>query len=152
VSQGREVEAGSVTLGLERGFAVVVGSVLIGLGLAGSLGNPFVGRPDSTGILVTGFGHDVMHLVAGALFAHVGLALAGRQRAWGLVALGTAFVVSGLLSLLSADLVGLYDAPTSGLDQLGHVLLGVAAIVVGWMGRGVERREFGRAASRAIRS
>jgi hypothetical protein len=56
-----------------------------------------------------------------------------------------------LLSLLSADLMGLYDAATSGLDQLAHLLLGVAAIVVGWMGRGVERREFGRAASRPIR-
>ena len=139
------------TLGLERGFALVVGAVLIVLGLAGSLGNPVVGRPDGTGILVTGFGHDLVHLVAGALFVHVGLALSGRQRAVALVALGAAFLATGLLSLLSADLMGLYDAATSGLDQLAHLLLGVAAIVVGWMGRGVERREFGRAASRPIR-
>jgi hypothetical protein len=139
------------TLGLERGFALVVGAVLIVVGLAGSLGNPIVGRPDGTGILVTGFGHDLMHLVAGALFVHVGLALSGRQRAMALVALGAAFLATGLLSLLSADLMGLYDAATSGLDQLAHLLLGVAAIVVGWMGRGVERREFGRAASRPIR-
>jgi len=140
------------TLGLERGFAIVVGAVLITLGLAGSLGNPFVGRPEATGILVTGFGHDLMHLVAGALFVHVGVALRGRQRAMGLMALGVAFLVTGALSLPSGDLIGLYDAPTSGLDQLAHFLLGVAAIVVGWMGRGVERREFGRAASRPIRS
>ena len=140
------------TLGLERGFAIVVGAILITLGLAGSLGNPFVGRPETTGILVTGFGHDLMHLVAGALFVHVGVALRGRQRAMGLMALGVAFLVTGALSLLSGDLIGLYDAPTSGLDQLAHLLLGVAAIVVGWMGRGVERREFGRAASRPIRS
>ena len=139
------------TLGLERGFALVVGAVLIVLGLAGSLGNPVVGRPDDTGILVTGFGHDLVHLVAGALFVHVGLALSGRQRAVALVALGAAFLATGLLSLLSADLMGLYDAATSGLDQLAHLLLGVAAIVVGWMGRAVERREFGRAASRPIR-
>jgi hypothetical protein len=140
------------TLGLERGFAVAVGAVLIILGLAGSLDDPFVGRPDSTGIVVTGFGHDLMHLVAGALFVHVGLALSGRQRAIGLMSLGIAFLVSGLLSLLSADLFGLYDAPTSGIDQFLHLLLGVSAVAVGWMGRGVERREFGRAASRPIRS
>jgi hypothetical protein len=139
------------TLGLERSFAVVVGVVLIALGVAGSLGNPIVGRPGSTGIIVTGFGHDLMHLVSGALFVHVGLALRGRQQAVGLVALGVVFLGSGLLSLLSADLVGLYDAPTSGFDQLGHILLGAAAIVIGWMGRGVERREFGRAASRPLR-
>jgi hypothetical protein len=140
-----------VTLGLERGFAVVIGTVLVVLGLAGSLGNPFVGRPDHTGFLVTGFGHDLLHLVAGALFIHVGVALSGRQRAWGLVALGAAFIVTGLLSLLSPDLFGLYDEPTSGLDQLAHLLLGVAAVIAGWLGRGVERREFGRAASRPLR-
>jgi hypothetical protein len=139
------------SLGLERGYAVVVGAVLIGLGLAGSIGNPIVGRAESTGILVTGFGHDLAHLVIGALFLHLGLALTGRQRAYGLMALGIAILASGLLSLLSADLFGVYDAPTSGFDQLGHLLLGAATIVVGWTGRGVERREFGRAASRPIR-
>lgn len=140
------------TLGLERGFAIVVGIVLIVLGVAGSLGNPIVGRADHTGIIVTGFGHDLLHLVSGALFVHVGLALRGRQQAVGLICLGAAFLVSGLLSLLSADLLGLYDATTSGFDQLGHILLGSAAIVIGWLGRGVERREFGRAASRPLRS
>ena len=69
-----------------------------------------------------------------------------------LVGLGVFFLVSGLLSVLSPDLVGLYDAPTSGLDQLAHLLLGLAAVVIGWMGRGVERREVGRSASRPLRS
>lgn len=139
------------TLGLERSFAIVAGAVLLSLGIAGSIGNPIVGRPDTTGLFVTGFGHDLVHLVSGALFLHVGIALNGRNRAYGLVGLGMFFVASGLLSLISADLFGLYDAATSGLDQLAHLLLGVAAIVIGWMGRGVERREFGRAASRPMR-
>jgi hypothetical protein len=138
------------SLGLERTFAIVVGAVLIGLGIAGSLGNPIVGRPETTGIFVTGFGHDLVHLVTGALFLHVGIALNGRNRGYGLIGLGVFFVATGVVSLVSSDLLGLYDAPTSGFDQLGHVLLGIAAIVIGWMGRGVERREFGRAASRPI--
>jgi hypothetical protein len=138
-------------LGLERTFAIVVGAVLILLGLAGSIANPIVGRPDTTGIIVTGFGHDLVHLVSGALFLHVGIALNGRNRAYGLVGLGGFYVATGVLSLVSGDLFGLYDAPASGFDQLAHLLLGVAAIVIGWMGRGVERREFGRAASRPIR-
>ena len=133
--------------GLERTFAVVVGAVLVVLGIAGSLGTPLVGGPDETAIIVTGFGHDLVHLVTGALFLHVGLALNGRNRAYGLVGLGVFFLVSGLLSFLTSDLLGLYDEPTSGLDQLAHVLLGLAAIVIGWMGRGVERRVYGRAVS-----
>jgi hypothetical protein len=139
------------SLGLERSFAIAVGAVLIALGLAGSIGNPIVGRPDTTGIFVTGFGHYLIHLVCGALFLHVGVALNGRNRAYGLVGLGVFLLATGVLSLLTADLFGLYDAPASGFDQLGHLLLGVSAIVIGWMGRGVERREFGRAASRPIR-
>jgi hypothetical protein len=138
------------SLGLERTFAMVVGAVLIALGLAGAIGNPIVGRPDTTGLIVTGFGHDLVHLVTGALFLHVGIALNGRNRAYGLIGLGIFFLVTGVLSLVSSDLLGLYDAPTSGMDQLAHLLLGVATVVVGWMGRGVERREFGRAASRPI--
>jgi hypothetical protein len=133
--------------GLERTFAVVVGAVLVVLGIAGSLGNPLVGGPDQTALVVTGFGHDLVHLMTGALFLHVGLALNGRNRAYGLVGLGVFLLVSGLLSFLSSDLLGLYDEPTSGLDQLAHVLLGLTAIVIGWMGRGVERRVYGRAVS-----
>ena len=140
------------SVGLERAFAIVVGTVLIVLGIAGSIGNPIVGRPETTGVFATGFGHDLVHLVTGALFVHVGVALNGRNRAYGLVGLGIFYVATGLLSLVTADLIGLYDAPTSGFDQLAHLLLGVAAIVIGWAGRGVEKREFGRSASRPLRS
>ena len=138
------------SMGLERTFAIVVGTVLVILGIGGSLGNPIVGGPEDTSIIVTGFGHDLVHLITGALFLHVGLALNGRNRAYGLVGLGVFFLATGLLSFISADLLGLYDAHTSGLDQLAHVLLGIAAIVVGWMGRGVERRAYGRAVSAPI--
>jgi hypothetical protein len=139
------------SLGLERTFAMIVGGVLVLLGVGGLLGNPIVGGPEDTGIFVTGFGHDLVHLVTGALFLHVGIALNGRNRAYGLVALGTFYLASGLASFISADLFGLYDTATSGFDQLGHVLLGLAAIVIGWMGRGVERREFGPSVSRPVR-
>ena len=138
-------------MGLERTFAVVVGAVLVALGVLGSLGSPLAGGPEDTGLIVTGFGHDLVHLVSGALFLHVGLALNGRNRALGLVGLGAFYVATALVSVISGDLFGLYDAHTSGLDQLGHLLLGVAAMVVGWMGRTEERRESGRSVSRPIR-
>ena len=139
------------SLGLERTFAMVVGGVLVLLGVGGSLGNPVVGGPQDTGIFITGFGHDLVHLVTGALFLHVGIALNGRNRAYGLMALCPFYLASGIASFISADLFGLYDTATSGFDQLAHLLLGLAAIVIGWMGRVVERREFGRSVSRPIR-
>ena len=139
------------SLGLERAFAMVAGGVLVLLGIGGSLGNPIVGGPEDTGIFVTGFGHDLVHLVTGALFLHVGIALNGRNRAYGLMVLGAFYLATGIVSVLSTDLLGVYDVATSGFDQLGHLLLGVAAMVIGWMGRGVERREFGRSVSRPVR-
>ena len=87
--------------GCERGFAhrrrAACSSAL---GLAGSIGNPIVGRPGTTGVFVTGFGHDLAHLVCGALFLHIGIALTGRQRAYGLVGLGVFLLVTRLLSLV----------------------------------------------------
>jgi hypothetical protein len=138
-------------MGLERTFAITVGVVLVLLGVGGSLGSPIVGRPEDTSIIVTGFGHDLVHIVTGALFLHVGLALNGRNRAMGLVGLGAFYIATAVVSFLSSDLIGLYDAPASGIDQLGHLLLGVAATVVGWMGRTVDRREYGRSVSRPVR-
>ena len=64
--------------------------------------------------------------------------------------LGIFFLATGLASLVVGDLFGLYDAHTSGFDILGHLVLGIASLVIGWRGRGVEKREYGRAASRPV--
>jgi predicted MFS family arabinose efflux permease len=138
------------TAGLERSFSLVVGGVLVVIGLAGSFGNPLVGEPGAA-LLVTGPGHDLLHLVAGALYLHVGLVLGGRQRANVLVVLGLVFLVSGVLSFLAPDLLGLYGVAANGIDQLAHVALGAGSIVVGWMGRGGTTREVRRRVSRPAR-
>lgn len=139
-------------VGLERGFAVVVGAALIALGLLASLANPVVGRPETGALITTGAGLDLVHVVTGALFVHVGLALNGRNRANGLVVLGVVYLVLGILSLLSADLLGIYGAPISAFGQLGHVVLGVAALIVGWTARGGEVRDTRRRVSRRART
>ena len=74
--------SGTTELGRERGSALLAGTILIALGLAGSIGTPLVGGPPDTGVIVTGPGHDIIHLVIGALFLHIGLALDGRGKAW----------------------------------------------------------------------
>jgi len=136
------------TTGVERGFAVVVGAVLIALGLLGSLGNPIVGRPESGAIITSGAGLDLLHVMTGALYVHVGLALNGRNRANGLIVLGLVWLALGLLSIISGDLFGLFGAPGSGIGTVAHLVLGIASAIVGWMGRGGELREVGRRVSR----
>ena len=145
---GRSPDRGG-DAGLERGFALLAGAGLIGAGLLGSFGSPLVGRPEATSLLVTGPGHDVLHLVAGALFLHVGVILIGRQRSLGVMALGAGLLLSGLLSLVAPDLLGLYGPATSGLDQLAHLGLGVAALAIGWQGLGARERRAGARGSRA---
>jgi hypothetical protein len=148
-SSGGAAGQGATDLGRERGFALLVGSILVLLGLAGSLGTPLVGGAEDTGLLVTGPGHDIAHLVLGALYVHVGLVLDGRLRADGLLILGVILLVSGLLSLLSADLFGLYGAPTSVVDQVAHLAIGVVSIGIGIVARNAVVVQERRAGSRA---
>jgi hypothetical protein len=140
---------GATEMGRERAFTLVAGAVLIFLGLAGSLGTPLVGGPDDTSVLVTGPGHDIAHLLMGALYLHIGLALDGRLRADGLILLGAVILVGGLLSLVSADLFGLYGAPTSVLDHVAHLALGVISIAVGGVARSAIVRQERRLSSRS---
>jgi hypothetical protein len=139
-------------LGLERGFALAVGGALVVVGLLGSFGSPIVGRPESTSLIVTGPGHDIVHLVVGALFLHVGVILTGLQRSTGILSLGAFLLLSGLLSLILPDLLGVYGAATSGLDQLAHLGLGIAALAIGWQGRGRAGRLAGTRAARPSRA
>jgi hypothetical protein len=140
---------GTTEVGRERAFTLLAGSVLIILGLAGSLGTPLIGGPDATSVLVTGPGHDIAHLVMGALFLHIGLTLDGRLRADGLIVLGAVILVGGLVSLVSSDLFGLYGAPTSVLDQLGHLALGVISIAIGAVARSAIVRQERRSSTRS---
>jgi hypothetical protein len=136
-------------MGRERGFALIVGAILIALGLAGSLGTPFVGGADDTSLVVTGPGHDIAHLILGALYLHVALALDGRHRADGLLILGAILVITAVLSLIVPDLFGLYGAGASVLDQLAHLVIGVISIGIGVVARSAVVAQERRAASRA---
>jgi hypothetical protein len=139
----------STEIGRERAFALLAGAILVVLGLAGSLGTPLIGGPQDTTVLVTGPGHDIAHLVMGALYLHVGLALDGRLRADGLIVLGAVILIGGLVSLVSSDLFGLYGAPTSVLDQLAHLALGVISIAIGAVARSAIVRQERRTSSRS---
>jgi hypothetical protein len=139
---------GTTELGRERGYALLVGAILIVLGLAGSLGTPIVGSADDTSLIVTGPGHDIAHLILGALFLHVGLALDGRLRADGLLILGAILLLTGILSLLSPGLFGLYGSPTSVLDQLIHLVIGAVSIGIGVVARNAVVAQERRAGAR----
>jgi hypothetical protein len=148
-AQPRSGGAGATAMGRERAFGLIVGAILVVLGLAGSLGTPLVGGPDDTGLLVTGPGHDIAHLILGALYLHVALALDGRLRADGLLVLGTTVLATGILSLVSPDLFGLYGAATGIVDQLMHLVVGVFSIGFGFVARSAVLAQERRVGSQA---
>jgi hypothetical protein len=133
--------------GLERGFSAAVGIVLVVVGLLGSVDNPLVGEAGSGALLGTGAIHDLLHVIVGALFIHVAVALRGRAQADSIIGLGVLLLATGVLSLLSGDVFGVYEGATSGLDQLMHLLVGSLAILVGWMARGGRAARVGRRSS-----
>jgi hypothetical protein len=133
-----------------RPVALAIGLALLGMGILGLLGGPIVGRPAAEPLVVTGPGHDILHLVMGALFVHVAFGLVGRTAADGLALLGGLSLGLAVLTVLSADLFGLLGAATNLGDQVVHVLTGAVALVVGRLARtgrhiALPRREAGPA-------
>jgi hypothetical protein len=118
-----------------RPVALALGLVLLALGVLGLIGGPIVGRPASEPLVVTGPGHDILHLILGALFIHVAFGLAGRAAADGLTMLGLVSLAVAALTVVSPDLLGLLGAPANLGDQLLHVVIGGVAIVVGRLAR-----------------
>ena len=49
--------------------------------------------------------------------------------------MGIAYLVLVVLTLLSPNLLGIFDYPVNGLDHLFHLAVGAACVGVGWLGR-----------------
>ena len=100
------------SLGWERAFAIIVGSVLIALGIGGSLGTPIVGGPEDTSIIITGFGHDLVHLITDTSIAFVSATkkIKDANNGLALFKTGETIVVSG-----SASNDRVYTVATGGV-------------------------------------
>ena len=123
-----------------RAFAAILGVVLTVLGLLGFIGNPVIGDATGGPLFVTGIVHDLLHLTTGALLLYIAFGMGGRPQAEALIGVGIGYLVFVLLTLISPNLLGIFNYPVNGLDHLLHLAVGAACIGVGWFGRSTAMR------------
>ena len=130
-------------MSLTKGYAAIIGVVLILLGLLGFIANPIVGDAGSNPIFVTGTVHNLVHLITGALALYVAFGLKGDQQVMGVIGIGLLYLALVLLTLVSGDLFGLLGYKVNVADHALHVGLALSALAVGWY----ERSSSGRMAT-----
>jgi len=119
---------------LARGYAGLVGIVLVAVGLLGFLANPVVGDPANNPVFVTGSTHNVVHLLTGAIALFVAFGLSGARQATGVIAFGILYLAIFVALLASPTLFGLL-LPVSVGDHVLHFGVGITSVGVGLMAR-----------------
>ena len=122
-------------LGIARGYAALIGVILVVVGVVGFFDNPIVGDPAASPLFVTGTVHNMVHLATGFLALYIAFALVGKAQADAVTAFGVLYLVVVLLTLLSPNLFGVLG-PSPGynvstLDHVLHLAVGVVSIGVG---------------------
>ena len=119
---------------LIRQYAGILGAVIILVGLLGlALGERSLG-----GLLNIDLAEDLVHLASGALLLYVGFGQRDDGLARSVVGgLGVVYLLVGVLGFIVPDLFGLLPHEYSVVDNLFHIVLGLANIAMAWVvGRG----------------
>ena len=122
-------------MSIAKGYAALIGVVLVAVGLLGFVSNPIVG--DGNAIFLTGTVHNVVHLATGLLALFVAFGLRGEQQANGVIGIGLLYLVVFIALLISPTLFGILGEgyPVNVADQGLHLGLAVISFAVGWMAR-----------------
>ena len=108
-------------------FAQILGVVLILVGIVGLL----LGDRVWLGILNVDIVEDIVHLATGGLLAYVGFSAIDLSTARSVVlALGVVYLVVGILGFVVPMMFGLIPHGYTYFDDILHLALGVAGLVV----------------------
>jgi hypothetical protein len=122
-------------MAIAKGYAALIGVVLVAVGLLGFVSNPIVG--EGSAVFLTGSVHNVVHLATGLLALFVAFGLRGEQQANGVIGIGLLYLVVFIALLVSPTLFGILGEayPVNVADQGLHLGLAVISVAVGWMAR-----------------
>jgi preprotein translocase subunit Sss1 len=114
---------------MTRQYAKVAGVVIVLIGVVGLL----AGERSLGGVLNIDIAEDLIHLVTGGLMAYVGFSTRDADLLRKVVGgLGVVYLIVGLLGFVVPTLFGLLPSGYSVVDNLIHLLLGVAGIYLGY--------------------
>ena len=122
-------------MSIAKGYAALIGVVLLAVGLLGFVSNPVVGEGNA--LFLTGSVHNVVHVATGLIALFVAFGLRGEQQAWGVIGIGVLYFVVFIALLVSPTLFGILGEgyPVNAADQGLHLGLAVISVAVGWMAR-----------------
>jgi hypothetical protein len=115
-----------------RGYAALVGVVLIAVGLIGFVDNPLVGR---TGLFTTDTIHNLVHIVSGAIALAISFGRTESAVSNGLIGFGVLYAVVFVLLLVSPTMFGILTVPVNGADHVLHAALAIVSLAVGFATR-----------------
>jgi hypothetical protein len=124
--------------GLARGYAALVGIVLVVVGLLGFIANPIVADPNAANnpIFHTDAIHNIVHLGTGAVALFIAFGLPAERQPQGVIGFGLLYVAIFVLVLLSPTLFGILGVPANPPLHILHAALAISALAVGYMARG----------------
>ena len=115
---------------LVRRYAGIMGVVIILLGLLGLV----AGERQLADAINVDIAEDLVHLVTGGLLAWVGFGQRDNRLAHTVVgALGVVYLLVGILGFLDPELFGLLPHEYTVLDNIAHIVIGLANIAVAWL-------------------
>ena len=118
---------------MARTYAGIVGVVVILIGVVGLI----AGEQPLFGLVNIDIVEDLIHLLTGGLLAYVGLGQRDEGLARGVVGgLGAVYLLVGVLGFVIPMLFGLLPNGYSIVDNIIHLVLGVAGIAVAFASRG----------------
>ena len=118
---------------MARTYAGIVGVVVILIGVVGLI----AGEEPLFGLVNIDIVEDIIHLLTGGLLAYVGFGQRDEGLARGVVGgLGAVYLLVGVLGFVLPMLLGLLPHGYSIVDNIIHLTLGVAGIVVAFSSRG----------------
>ncbi len=118
-----------MTRDMARGYAAVVGIVLIVVGLIGFVDNPLVGR---NGLFATDTIHNIVHIVTGLIALGVSFARTEEALSNGLIGFGILYAVVFVLLVVSPTMFGILQVPVNAADHVLHAALAIASLAVGY--------------------
>lgn len=124
--------------GLARGYAALIGIVLVVVGLLGFIANPIVADPNAANdpIFHTDAIHNIIHLGTGAIALFIAFGLPAERQPSAVIGFGLLYVAIFVLVLLSPNLFGILRVPANMALHILHAALAVTGLAVGYMARG----------------
>ncbi len=122
---------------IAKKYAQIVGVVLLVIAAVGFI----AGEDPLLGVLNIDLQEDLIHLLTGGLLTYVGFTKSEKVVAGVVGILGAVYLLVGVIGFVSPGLLGILSHDYSLLDNIIHLALGVAGLVVYFMSNSEKRSD-----------